>query len=517
MTAARRLLATVSAAVLLAGLAACSSGDGDRATSASTTTASPTSSTDGGPTTTAIDRPDGPAATFDHELPAGAPFLGETRDPGLEAAGYVQHEYEVTGTAASYRSEGAFPKDGRFELTAGDEQGDYRTRVLVRRPADAADFNGTVLVEWLNVSGGLDADPVYSYTRDELLRGGYAWVGVSAQKIGIEGGPTAVALPSISDALAGKGLTGSDPARYGDLSHPGDAFAYDLFTQVARALRADGGGDGVLYGAAPDRLLAVGESQSAFALTTYVDGVQPLTRAFDGFLLHSRGGAPLPLGEPGGATDIAAAVGGDPVAIRTDLDVPVFMLQSETDLVSLIGFAPARQDDTDRIRTWEVAGTAHADTTLLGPVADTLACGAPVNHGPMVIVAPAVLHDLDAWVRDGTEPPHGTPIELTADGATVARDADGIALGGVRLPEVEAPTEVLSGDPGPDSASSVICLLAGSSTPMTDAQLAARYPNRAAYEDEYAEASDAAVAAGFVLEGDRPLLDADAAPDRIAA
>ncbi len=43
---------------------------------------------------------------------------------------------------------------------------------------------------------------------------------------------------------------------------------------------------------------AVGESQSAFALTTYVDGVQPLTKAFDGFLVHSRGGAGLGLALP---------------------------------------------------------------------------------------------------------------------------------------------------------------------------------------------------------------------------
>lgn len=48
---------------------------------------------------------------------------------------------------------------------------------------------------------------------------------------------------------------------------------FDMFAQVARALRA---GDG-LGGLAPSALIAVGESQSAAGLVTYVNGDQPLT------------------------------------------------------------------------------------------------------------------------------------------------------------------------------------------------------------------------------------------------
>ena len=45
---------------------------------------------------------------------------------------------------------------GADGAVAPAELADYRTRILVYRPADAARFNGTVVVEWLNVSGGLD-------------------------------------------------------------------------------------------------------------------------------------------------------------------------------------------------------------------------------------------------------------------------------------------------------------------------------------------------------------------------
>jgi len=46
----------------------------------------------------------------------------------------------------------------------------------------------------------------------------------------------------------------------------------------------------ILDGLRPRKVVAEGESQSAFRLTTYIDAVQPLTHEYDGFLVHSRGG-----------------------------------------------------------------------------------------------------------------------------------------------------------------------------------------------------------------------------------
>ena len=56
---------------------------------------------------------------------------------------------------------------------------------LVRMPSDPAKFSGTVVVEWLNVSGGVDADPDWTSLHEEIVRRGDAWVGVSAQRIGV--------------------------------------------------------------------------------------------------------------------------------------------------------------------------------------------------------------------------------------------------------------------------------------------------------------------------------------------
>lgn len=472
-----------------------------------------TSSGDPTPTTAPVTvRADGPAADLSQELTGGnGVFIGSSdgADPG---AGWVQQEYVAAGTATSYTAEGPIPADGRVDLQPGQTAA-YRTRVLVRRPADPAAFNGTVVVEWLNVSGGLDAGPDYTFMAPELLRSGTAWVGVSAQLIGVEGGDVAVDAGVGSDLL-GKGLVNIDPARYGSLEHPGDAFSYDIYTQVARALRG-GGADAALGGLHPEQVLAVGESQSAFALTTYADGVQPLTHAFDGFLIHSRGAAPLPLSTPGGAADITGAIANPPAKIRTDLDVPVMIVETETDVTSVLGYYAARQDDTDRIRLWEMAGTAHADATLLGMLSATMPCGAPINNGPQRFVMRAALQALETWVRTGDAPPTAPRLEVTtASGAPeIVRDAQGNSLGGIRLAQIAVPVATLSGERGPTGG--VICLLSGTTIPFTAGQLAQLYPSAQAYLDQYAAATDAAIAAGFALPGDREEMLTQAHPEVI--
>jgi hypothetical protein len=330
---------------------------------------------------------------------------------------------------------------------------------------------------------------------------------VSAQLIGVEGGDVAVASGS---AEAGKGLVGIDPERYGSLDHPGDAFSYDIYTQVGRAVR-----DGSLLGFEPSHVLAVGESQSAFALTTYANGVQPLTEAFDGFLIHSRGGAAMPLGAPDEALSISSAIFGEPVTIRTDLEVPVIIVESETDVTSVIGYHPARQDDTDRIRVWEMAGTAHADAFTVGPLAADLPCGAMINSGPQRFVVRAALRALDTWARSGEAPSEAPRLEVDAGSGSpvMVRDTDGNALGGIRLPQVEVPVATLSGEPGPTGGT--ICLLLGTTVPFPAERLAELHPSADAYLEAYEAATDAAIDAGFALEDDRDQILADADPSAV--
>jgi hypothetical protein len=47
------------------------------------------------------------------------------------------------------------------------------------------------------VSGGVEAGPDWTLSHTELIREGYVWVGVSAQYVGVEGGPGLVNVISL--------------------------------------------------------------------------------------------------------------------------------------------------------------------------------------------------------------------------------------------------------------------------------------------------------------------------------
>jgi hypothetical protein len=452
----------------------------------------------------------GPTADVSEEISGGSgPFVASPY-PFTAPPGFVDEEFVASGTATAYEPLGGLTDDGRWTFEPSTTA-PYRTRIVVRRPVNRALASGTVLVEWLNVSGGADANPDYVMLEEEIVRQGHVWVGVSAQIIGIEGGPVVVTAPG-GEGIQGVGLKKLDPARYGSLHHPGDGYAFDIYTQIARAVR---NGGALLGRVEPEIVLAVGESQSAFALTTYYDGVQPLSLVFDGFFLHSRGAPALSLAGPGEHADIADAIGsGTRPILRDDLDAPVMELQAESDVTGILGSNAVRQPDTDRFRLWEVTGTAHADTRLLGPNAALLDCGAEVNDGPMHVVAKAAFRSLETWVRTGTPPPVAPRLDLSG-GATpsVLRDGDGIALGGLRTAPVDVPVDVLSGVPGPNP--DILCILLGSTTPLPEARLAELYASRDDYVSQYEAATDDAIRSGFVLEEDREALLAFADPSRI--
>lgn len=309
-------------------------------------------------------------------------------------------------------------------------------------------------------------------------------------------------------APSSPGLMGQP--RYADLVHPGDAFCYDIFSQVAAALGSPGGplGDVDI-----ECIVAIGESQSAMALTTYVNCVSPHENIFDGFLIHSRAGAGLPLRTQPLAVDLLSVFREPPAQIRHDLDVPVLTVQTETDILGDFGYFFARQPDGPRFRLWEIAGSAHADRYQVGDFEEFLGCAGPVNRGQQRFVLRAAVRALTRWARGGDGPPIADRLhthEDTDGEISFSTDDFGNVLGGVRTPSVDAPVFVLSGIGR--SGESRICRLFGSTEPADSAKLERRYRDSADYLDQYAAAGDAAIAAGFVLSTDRDELLSDADP-----
>lgn len=416
----------------------------------------------------------------------------------LAANGYVEEEFFATGKARGYDVCGEPPSDGHWTVVASDEAEPYRTRVLVRRPADPVRFSGVLLVEWLNVTGGFDTDPDWAYSHEEIFRAGHAYAAVSAQAVGVVGGVARLNLSGVPTP----GLLGSNPARYSSVSHPGDRFSFEIFRQIGQALRQAT----VLGDLRPRVVIAIGESQSAHYLTSFLNAVQPSAPVFDGFFVHSRGAGAAPLtGEPIDPPSVTVGA-----RIRTDGTAPVLVMEAEGDLVGPLACRLARQPDGDRLRWWEVAGTSHADSYLVGPASALMGCDWRINEGPHRFVAQAALHALVRWVTEGTPPPSAPRIELTSgDRPRIARDQAGIAVGGVRTPQVDVPVAVLSGEsPGVGKA---LGWLVGSTTPLPAEGLVSRYGDESGYRRAYESSLDQAIEAGFLLPAHRTELLAQAA------
>jgi imidazolonepropionase-like amidohydrolase len=407
-------------------------------------------------------------------------------------AGYTEEERFFSGAARSYNKSGTWRVDGRWELSPG-ATAPYKVRMLVRRPTDASRFNGVVVVEWLNVTARSEGAADYMQMQELLLRDGYGWVGVGAQAVGVNAPST--------------GLKSWDPDRYGSLAHPGDAYSYEIFSQALQAIRHPQGQDPL--GGLPIRhVLATGRSQSAFRLVTYINAFHPIARLADGYFVHSRGSNAAGLNAEALARDNDAPI--PPGAqIRADIDVPVFDLQTEGDMVTL-GAHLTRQDPNPRYRRWEIAGAAHAESPRWvvdgsSPLDMGPGCKAAVNTAPHDAFVKAGLQALTRWVRDGAVPPQSPAIPLgdPASQDPIQRDEFGNAKGGIRIPQVEAPTATVDGRrnepaqamPGGQN----FCFLYGNTIPFDRARLASLYPSHDAFVAPFTEAVDALEKAGFLL------------------
>ena len=430
----------------------------------------------------------------------------------LADVGYEVEEFFLTGTATGYANDGRLGSDGRWRVSPATTA-PYKTRIVVYRPIDPAHFSGTVVAEWLNVSGGLDAAPDWITLHTEITRSGAVWVGVSAQYIGIEAGASPLT------PLAG-GLKSIDPARYGTLSHPGDTFSYDIYSQAGAALRAPNGPD-PLGGMKIRKLIAAGESQSAFRLTTYVNAIDPVARVYDGFFIHSRGGGSAPLSQDPQAQIRTP----DVVRFRTDARVPVMNFQTETDVIGLDSF-PDRQEDSRNFRLWESAGTAHADTYTLNvgfsdiggnpsvaavlvtasPLPGIIDCASPINSGPQHWVGKAALRALERWIGGGPGPRRAPRLMVASNGGgdpEFILDSKGNAIGGIRTSYVDAPVAKLS---GLGQTGSSFCGIFGTTVPFSEEEIRQRWRSNAEYVADVKYANDAAVRQGFLLKPDADLI-----------
>jgi hypothetical protein len=439
----------------------------------------------------------------------GYPYNATPLDLAKQA--YVEEEFFIEGAANAYNT----PPGQTGSLKESGHP--YKTRIVVRRPKSTAKFNGTVIVEWYNVSQGHDGEYDWFQSAEHILRSGYAWVGVSNQRVGVNS------------------LKEWSPLRYAtlDVTDGGkvtdDSLCYDIFTAAGEAVRVN---SKVMGNLKVTGLIAIGHSQSAGRLYTYFHSVHPLTpKIYDAVVLHGGGGK-----------------------VSGDLNVKVFKLLNETDVT---GQANNRQPDTDKFRQWEVAGTSHLDAkfsrmlaglglrvsgmdpvegspSIAGPtisggagngaagngdgLAGTNVCvNTPFSRIPEHYVLDALLDHTAGWVKDGTLPPTAPPIELRQLPSAerpqweVVHDQFGNAHGGIELSQHAVPTATNTGqNQGGATGGERNCNLMGSYTAWDEARLAMLYPTHAVYVAKVKEVTEKNLKAGYLVKADADATIAEA-------
>jgi hypothetical protein len=431
-------------------------------------------------------------------------------DKPLASYGYVEEEFEYAGDAFTYDFDPSSPVDQTAtKVTTGGPADDgrypYRTRMIVRRPANPADFNGTVVVEWQNVTATFDLEANWYGDPEYLLENGYAYVAVSAQRAGVNS------------------LRGWDAPRYGDLdvswrdgggaericappsgspppgcTVPSDALSYDIYAAALKSL-LDGGAGADPLGPLPlpETVIASGESQSAGRLNNYYNRIQPIHELVDAFLLTVSGGT---------------------TPIRDDRSEPTMRVLSETE-----NRTPRTAPDAPNYRQWEVAGGSHlprmAFDNFQGPIERDLgitlgaACEKyPLSQVQWPFVVNSAYEHLIRWANGGAAPPIAPrgQYDPGADPSDqLVRDELGLAQGGIRLPEMAVPVRLNTGINSIGTGGGVFsafCGLLGSSEDLSDSAILAQYPDWANYVGQVGKQAQNLVDAGFLLEGDLPRL-----------
>ena len=224
-----------------------------------------------------------------------------------------------------------------------------------------------------------------------------------------------------------------------------------------------------------------------------------------------------PLSQPPQATYSAQS----PTTIRSDLHVPVFEFETESDVAFSNLTDRLFYGNPKRFRLWEVAGSSHYDYYGLnigatdigngqGAVKNLAAmqhqgpssfgCAMPVNSGGTHWALDATVHWLNRWVVEGTPPPRAPLLATTSVSPVVfKRDANGNTIGGVRSPQVDAPIAALTGQSGGGAG---FCFLFGTTVPFSTTQLDSLYMNHRQFVSAWAHAVARDRASGFLLPAD---------------
>jgi hypothetical protein len=453
------------------------------------------------------------------------PFMAAARNVGatdLAKFGYVEEEFILSGTANVYD----WAQDGT--VTVRTANAPWADRILVRRPANARRFSGTVVVEIPNVARRFEWAMMWGYFRDTVLEHGDAWVTVTPAG-GIDSlkkfnpkryAQVSMANPTPNAACPGAGKGGPSAMEEG--------LRWDILSQTAAALKSNAAGQPM----AGMNVKRVYMTTQAVDIASYINAIHERAKlangkpAYDGYLVRN----------PPAATRLSQCApqitATDPRRQLKDLDVPIVSVAAQGEVPDA---SRSRKADSDgpvgRYRLYEIAGAAHieffayaglpsfeeqaaiglAQGNLEWPFSAQCEPAIPLSKHPLLMYSyHAALRNLDDWVAKGIAPPKGQRMELTpGDPAVLKLDEFGHAVGGVRNPWVDAPVATyLTSSPGPGN-----CRELGRTIPFDAARIDKLYPTKKAYTSKVNASVDAGVKGRFFTEGDGKKMKSDLATE----
>ncbi len=455
-----------------------------------------------------------PDAALGPAFPTGFRAIANLSQP------YVEEEFLVSGAATLYTyNDPPVPT----EVVPVQTGVPYKTRLIVRRPADPAAFNGTVVIEWWNSTAGFDTSPSWEASAEYFGRKGIIYVGVTNSDNAIRFLRGGCRLFGLLPPICG--------TRYRTLSLPENGLAYEMMSQLAHALRS-GNGSPLAAQYEVARVFHAGQSQQGGSVITYATAFHFPDNA--GYFMQAAFSArPINFGPACGSAGAPVYPGCTPQLtgadrlVRTDLRVPVIRAQTETDMGSVAsGFGVlalgARQNDAEFFRYYEMAGTAHnvvhknIDVAGTGLTLDDF-CLDPINSladGPVYgsYLYNAMWENMERQLTQGVPMPRAE--KLIESNGDLARDAHGNVRGGLRLPELDVPIASYAPSNTLDPAlpaflqpiGGLVCRLSGAVTDFDNITLNALYPTRGLFTRPYARRVNALLVRRFLMPEDAETL-----------
>jgi hypothetical protein len=410
-----------------------------------------------------------PLATASGEITGPGKFYETLMElkPGDDLAHfkYVTKEYFVSGTANGQP---------------------YKTRIVIRKPADDSRCSGLVLAESMHPSG----NPwMFHFTHTYSMTEGH---------IGLE------ILTS-----ATQGFAEFNPERYKDLA-VANGQASEIIAQVGALIKSKQK-DNPLAGVTVRKMVLTGSSASAGVVVNYlpthmVQRLADMKPIYDGFMPTSNG-ANLRL-----------------------VDVPMIQVPTMRETMNGATTRPDGDVRGNQFRVYEFAGMAHIDSR------DAAAyypdpCKLPISRFPLAAYMSVALNHLWQWLDKGTVPPHADRIYMDynteGDDSLMALDEFGNVKGGIRTTYVDVPTSKIgvpnSGaeppikNPHPfiaargEAAQNQLCSLANYQIAFTPAQLKKMYKDRKDYQAKVQQRYDELMKQGWALPVYRSVVLGDAA------